>query len=334
MSTGYWILAILLVLPTALFPRSAFTFLRAFVPLFLRKLPSALATLLFVATLVFALTKAAGGETSWGEGRVDEAVRQNMIRQWGLDQPVWKQYLLHMAKIVQLDSMPSRMQRNKTMRTILRENLPDSVALGTRALILAIVLGMPIGVICAVRHNRWIDQFGSVLALVGVSVPSFILASLAVYFLARKWGLFPATDWLHPLHLWIPGACLGAFPFAAILRLTRASMLEALREDYVRTARAKGLAEWKVIVRHALRNSLSSVISYIGPVVAGLLLGSLVVERIFAIPGLGNFFVTTVNNRDMPLILGLTVFYSALLVFMNLVVDSLYPVLNPRLREA
>ena len=299
----------------------------------LRKLPMALVTLWFVATMVFMLTKAAGGEEMWGEGRIDPLVRQKMIEQWGLDKPVWQQYFIHMGQLAQLNTMPSRMQRNKTLRDILADHLPYSVALGMRAILLAVIFGIPIGVLCALFHNRWIDQSGTVLALVGVSVPSFILASLAVYFLARKWRLFPASEWTGPWALWIPAACLGAFPFAAILRLTRASMLEALREDYVRTARAKGVPEWKVVLRHALRNSLTSVVTYVGPVVAGVLLGSLVVEKIFVIPGLGDFFVKTVSNRDMPLILGLTVFYSALLIFMNLLVDALYPILNPRLRD-
>ncbi len=312
---------------------SVWMFLCTFVPSLLKKLPMALLTMWFVATTVFLLTKAAGDNMVMTEGRMDETVRQNIIRQWGLDQPLWKQYFVQMTKLAVLDTMPSRIQNGKTMRDILHDHLPASVALGGRAMLLAVLLGIPIGVLCALYHARWFDHVGKGVALLGVSVPSFILASLVLFVVSRKMGWVPAMQWKEARYLWGPAACLGAFPFAAVLRLTRASMLEALSEDYVRTARAKGVAEWKVIVRHTLRNSLGPVVTYLGPVAAGLLTGSLVVEQIFAIPGMGDMFVRSVQNRDMPLILGTTVFFSALLVFLNLVVDALYPVLNPRLRD-
>ena len=209
------------------------------------------------------------------------------------------------------------------------------------------------------------------MALGGVSVPSFILASILLFLFCRQWDFFGiqlggmrTIGWTDPtekfnffgttyilipdgltgfpravweeicrFRLWIPSIALGAFPFAAILRLTRSSMLDALSQDYVRTARAKGVSPFKVVAKHALRNALTPVVTYMGPVTAGVLTGSLVVETIFAIPGLGKFFVDMVNNRDMPLIMGLTVFYSALLIMMNLLVDAVYPILNPKLRK-
>jgi oligopeptide transport system permease protein len=324
---------------------------------FLSRLPTAFITLVIVASICFCLTKIAGEEAAFGDRPPTPEVRAEIERKWGLNLPLHQQYLLHMSKLLTLDSMESRIQKNKTLRDILREQLPSSLRLGFRALILALVFGVPIGVMSAVYHNRAIDNGGTIFALVGVSVPSFILASVALYILSRKLGWFPPIGWDRPsvpawvnrdgmppfmgevvdevfrLRLWIPAACLGAFPFAAILRLTRSSMLDALQQDYVRTARAKGLNATTVIVRHALRNALTPVVTYLGPVTAGVLTGSLVVEKIFAIPGIGRFFVECVNNRDMPLIMGLTVFYSALLIFMNLLVDAVYPILNPRLRR-
>ncbi|MEQ8820405.1 MAG: ABC transporter permease [Sumerlaeia bacterium] len=315
----------------------AAVFFRAFLPTLLKKLPIALGTLWFVATLVFLLTKLAGGEADMigGEGRMDERTRQAIMQRYYLDQPLHIQYVKNMQKVAVFDSLPARTKQDRTLRELLSQHLPASIGLGWRAVLLAVLLGVPIGVMCAVKHNEAIDQGGIVLSLLGVSVPNFVLASLAVFFLARVLGWLPATGWHESWwRMWIPAACLGAFPFAAILRLTRASMLEALRQDYVRTARSKGVAEYKVVLRHALRNSLSSVVTYIGPVVAALLTGSLVVEKIFAVPGIGELLVHSINNRDMPLLLGLVVFFSATLIFMNLLVDSLYPVINPRLRDA
>lgn len=350
---------------------------------FLEKLPIALLTLVIVATICFSLTKLAGEEAAFGERDVTPEVRAEISRQWGLDRPIYVQYWLHMRRLLVLDSMESRVERNKTLRDILGSHLPSSVRLGARALMLALLLGVPIGVLCAVYHNGAIDNGGTFLSLTGVSVPSFILASFAIYFLSRKWNLLPAIGWEHPteefrafgfrffllpepleiekplseygffhriwlhflifvhgtleeimrLRLWIPAACLGAFPFAAIMRLTRSAMLDALQQDYVRTARAKGLSPTKVIARHALRNALTPVVTYIGPVTAGILTGSLVVEKIFSIPGLGRYFIESVSNRDMPIIMGLTVFYSAFLILMNLLVDAVYPILNPRLKR-
>lgn len=330
---------------------------------FLKKVPIAFLTLLVVASICFGLTKLAGEEAAFGEKNPPPEVRAQIAKKWGLDKPWYEQYFLHLSKLMVMDSMESRVLKNKTLRDVLADHLPASVRLGLRALILAIVFGIPIGIVCAVYHNRIIDNLGTLLALTGVSVPSFILASFLVYFLCTEWNLFgmklgpmEAIGWARPMtptglynstpgflhgtideifrfRLWVPAIALGAFPFAAILRLTRSSMLDALGQDYVRTARAKGVAPWKVIARHALRNALTPVVTYLGPVTAGVLTGSLVVEKIFAVPGLGKFFVDSVNNRDLPIIMGLTVFYSSLLISMNLLVDAIYPILNPRLKK-
>jgi len=320
---------------------------------FLSRIPIAFLTLVLVATICFSLTKLAGEEAAFGDRPPTPEVRAQIEAQWGLNLPLHEQYLLHISKLLVLDSMESRIQKNQSLRDILQSHFPASLRLGFRALILAIALGIPIGVISAVYHNRVIDNGGMLFALVGVSVPSFILASITLYVLSSyfRWNVIgwdrpsfpgwmgesmranPVVQEIFRLRLWIPAACLGAFPFAAIIRLTRSSMLDALQQDYVRTARAKGLTAWKVVVRHALRNALTPVVTYLGPVTAGVLTGSLVVEKIFAIPGIGRFFVDSVSNRDLPMIMGLTVFYSALLITMNLLVDAVYPVLNPKLRR-
>jgi len=268
------------------------------------------------------------------DGRVDASVEEARREALGLNDPLWKQYISQVGPLMILDSQPSRIQRNKTIRDILRDHLPKSASLGWRAIFLALSFGIPIGIIAALNHNGVVDKSSTILALTGVSVPNFVIGSLVVYYFVRKLGWFQATEWAsNPNNLWIPAAALGAFPFAAILRLTRASMLDALREDYIRTAKAKGLSTFKVVVKHALRNSLTSVVTYVGPVVAGILIGSLVIEKIFYIPGIGDMFVKSVSNRDTPLVLGISVFFCMMLIFMNLVVDSLYPVLNPKLRD-
>ncbi|CAN5199713.1 oligopeptide ABC transporter permease OppB [soil metagenome] len=330
---------------------------------FLQRLPIAALTLWVVATMCFVLTKLAGEDAAFGERNPTPEVRAEIIKKWGLDRPYYVQYWMQMKKLLVLDSMESRKQKNKTVRDVLKANLPSSLRVGFRALLLAIILGVPIGVWCAVYHNRPPDNGGTFISLMGVSVPSFILASFAIYFLTRSWSWpftevrifkpMPALGWetafytmpdkphfwdqileeLSRHRLWIPAACLGAFPFAAIMRLTRSAMLDALQQDYVRTARAKGVAAWKVIMHHALRNALTPIVTYIGPVTAGVLTGSLVIEKIFAIPGIGRFFVESVSNRDMPMIMGITVFYSSILIVMNMMVDAVYPILNPRLRR-
>lgn len=301
---------------------------------FLKRIPGALLTLWLVATLVFLLTKAAGSEAILGEGRNTPAVREAFEKEWLINEPLHVQYVAHMRKLLVFDSMESRKQRGRTLRDVLGVYFPQSVRLGVRAIFLALLFGVPIGVVCAVWHNRFIDSAGTTLALLGVSMPSFILASLVIFIFVRQLAWFPAAEWAEgPWRIWVPSACLAAYPFAAILRLTRAATLEALKEDYIRTAHAKGVPAWKVVMRHALRNSLQPVVTFVGPVTAGVLTGSLVVEKIFVIPGIGRFFVESVSNRDLPLIMGLTVFYCGLLVGANLIVDALYPILNPRLRR-
>lgn len=333
MTAIYIILGIALLVFLIFKRDSVLLFFKTFFPIFLAKLPIAILTLWFVATLVFGLSKLSGDDVILTEGRIDELSLEAYRERNGLNDPIFVQYLDQLSLIVQFDSRPSRVERGKTIRTVLKDHLPVSAALGFRAITLAIILGIPIGILAALFHNRWVDQLGTLFALVGVSVPNFVIGSLLVFFLVRQFGWFNATGWTDPMRMWIPAAALGAFPFAAILRLTRTAMLDSLREDYIRTARAKGLSAWRVVMRHALRNSLTSVVTYIGPVVAGILIGSLVVEKIFVIPGLGDMFVKSVQNRDTPLILGISVFFCGVLIFMNLIVDSLYPVLNPKLRK-
>ena len=332
---GWWIALIVVVALVIWARKGVVLFLRSFGPVFLKKLPTAILTLVMVSALVFFGAQAIGGQEDMliKEGRMDARTIEALRERYGFNDPIMVQYWNHLKLLIQFDSLPSPHQNNRTFRDILNNHLMVTVSLGWRALALAVIFGVPLGILTALWHNRWPDQAGMVLALIGVSVPNFIIATVLLYFLSRKWQIFPATEWADPVRMWIPAVALGAFPFAAVLRLTRASMLEALREDYVRTARAKGLSETKVVAKHALRNSLSAVVTYLGPVAAGLMVGSLVVETIFNIPGIGDMFVVSVQNRDVPLIMSISVLYCILLVSANLLVDSLYPVLNPRLRD-
>jgi oligopeptide transport system permease protein len=204
--------------------------------------------------------------------------------------------------------------------------------LGFLSIGIAIFVGIPAGVIAALRQNKWQDYLTMFFATIGVSVPSFVLATLLIYVFAIKLELLPAAMWDGFEYMILPAVALAGLPTAFIARLTRSSMLEVLAQDYIKTARAKGLSQRVVICRHALKNALIPVVTYIGPMAAGVLTGSFIIESIFAVPGLGRHFVTSIYNRDYTTILGITIFYSTLVVFLNLLVDLAYPLLDPRIK--
>jgi oligopeptide transport system permease protein len=301
----------------------------------IRRLLITIPTILVVISITWVLIKLAPGNFYSGEKRLPPAIEKSIREKYGLDRPWYQQYGKTMWNIVRhLDFGTSLRFEGQSVNTIIWRSLPVSAAVGILAYLLALIVGVTIGSIAALKQNsRW-DYTSMALAMLGISVPNFVLGpilvlifSLSLYWLPpSRWGGFPSRN------LILPVLTLSAIYMAYIARLTRAGMLEVLRSDYIRTARAKGLSEKDVLVKHALRGGLMPVISYTGPALAFLLTGTVVVERIFALPGLGNYFIQASLNRDEPLIIGIVAFISITLLLMNLLVDVLYAYLDPRVR--
>ncbi len=293
---------------------------------------SMLVVLLIITTATFVLMHAVPGGPFTAEKNLPESVMKNINERYHLNDPLWKQYTDYLANVVRGDLGPSFKYESRTVNDIIAESFPVSATLGTMAVLLAILLGIPAGIIAALRQNRWPDYLAMFGATIGISVPNFILATLFIYVFALKLELFPVAMWDGPEYAVLPAVALAAFPTAFIARLMRSSMLEVLGQDYIRTARAKGLSSYAVISRHALKNAIMPVVTYLGPLIAAIFTGSFVIETIFAIPGLGRHFVSSIYNRDYTVILGVTVFYSAMLVFLNFLVDIAYAWLDPRIK--
>jgi oligopeptide transport system permease protein len=301
----------------------------------IRRLLITIPTILAVITLTWALIKLAPGNFYSGEKRLPPAIEKNIREKYGLDKPWYQQYGKTMWNIVgHLDFGTSLRFEGQSVNTIIRRALPVSAAVGILAYLLALLVGITVGSIAALKQNsRW-DYASMALAMLGISVPNFVLGpllvlifSLSLYWLPpSRWAGFPSRNLILPI------LTLSAIYMAYIARLTRAGMLEVLRSDYIRTARAKGLSEKDVLIKHALRGGLMPVVSYTGPALAFLLTGTVVVERIFALPGLGNYFIQAALNRDEPLIIGIVAFISITLLLMNMLVDIAYAYLDPRVR--
>lgn len=293
---------------------------------------SMLVVLLVIITATFILMHSIPGGPFTAEKNLPEAVLKNINERYHLNDPLWKQYVDYLVNICKGDLGPSFKYENRTVNEIIAESFPVSVQLGTATVLIALALGIPAGIISALRQNKLPDYLAMFLATIGISVPNFILATMFIYIFALKLELLPAAMWGGPEYIILPAMALAGLPTAFIARLMRSSMLEVLNQDFIRTARAKGLAWFIIIYRHALKNALIPVVTYLGPLIAGIFTGSFVIETIFAIPGLGRHFVTSIYNRDYTVILGITVFYSTLLVFLNFLVDLAYGVIDPRIK--
>jgi oligopeptide transport system permease protein len=267
-----------------------------------------------------------------GAGRPPE-IERNIKGRYNLDAPLWEQYFSHLGRIVlQGDFGPSYRLEDYTVNEVIAQGFPVSASLGIFAMIFALTLGMSAGVISAIRRNSMLDVSVMALATLGIAVPNFVLASLAVVLFVFSWQLFPAAGWGTLSQVVLPSLCLGA-PFAGyIARLTRTGMMEVLGLDYIRTAYAKGLGDRRVVLRHALRGAILPVVSYLGPATAGILTGSLVLERIFFLPGLGSHFIEAALQRDYTLAMGMVLVYTFLLFLMNALVDLSYAFIDPRVK--
>ena len=303
-------------------------------PFIIRRLLITIPTIFVVITLTWGLIRLAPGNFYSGEKKIPKSIENNIREKYGLNKPWYVQYGRTMSHIVRLDFGTSLKYEGQSVNAIIARSVPVSATIGLLAYLLALSVGVLIGSVAALKQNSSWDYFSMAVAMIGISVPNFVLGPILVLGLSLNLYWFPPARWsgVFSRGLVLPVLTLSAIYMAYIARLTRAGMLEVLRSDYIRTARAKGLSERAVVIRHALRGGIMPVVSFTGPALALLLTGTVVVERIFALPGLGNYFIQASLNRDEPLILGIVAFISITLLMMNLLVDVAYAYLDPRIR--
>ncbi|HAH63112.1 MAG TPA: oligopeptide ABC transporter permease OppB [Treponema sp.] len=300
-----------------------------------KRLLGLIPTMFVIVTLSFFMIRLAPGGPFSSERKVSPEIMANLEHKYHMDEPLGMQYLRYLGDMVHGDLGPSFKNKDFTVNQLIGASMPNSLVLGVTALAIAVLFGISFGLLSAVRQNTWVDYTTMSAASIGLSVPLFVVGPLAVLVFALKLRWLPTSGWITGRGGWktiiMPAMTLALPYFSSIARLTRASVLETLRSDYIRTARAKGLKNSVVMVKHVLRGALLPVVSYLGPAFAGIVTGSVVIEQIFLVPGIGNFFVKSALNRDYTLILGTVIVYSAILVVMNLIVDILYGILDPRI---
>ena len=297
----------------------------------LKRIALAILTVWVVITVTFFVTRAVPGGPFMAEKAISKEAQAALEAKYGLDKPVMEQYFTYLKDVVtKLDFGPSLKLRGRMVMDVIADGMKTSVKLGLIAAFLALALGIVLGSVAALRRNTLLDKGIMVVATAFVSMPSFIMGTLLLLLFAVHWPIFPANGSTSN-GLVLPIITLSLYPMAYITRLTRSSMLDVLGQDYIRTARAKGVSPFKIIFGHALKNSLIPVITYFGPMLAYIVTGSLVVEQIFAVPGIGRAFVSSITNRDYPLIMGTTIVLACLIVIMNLISDILYKVVDPRI---
>jgi oligopeptide transport system permease protein len=299
-----------------------------------RRLLVAIPTLLLVITVAFFMMRAAPGSPFDSDRKLSPEIEKNVLAKYGMNKPLGQQYVDYLAGVVRGDLGPSLKYRDKSVLQILKENYAVSLKLGLSAIIIAAIMGISLGVLAALRQNRSVDYGVMTVAILGVCIPTFVTAPMLVLVFASKLGWAPTAGWNDGAlaNMVLPVTVMALPQIAIISRLTRAGMIEVLHSNYVRTARAKGLPEHRIVGKHALRAAILPLVSYLGPACAGLITGSLVVEKIFNLPGLGKFFVISALQRDYTVVMGMVIFYAALILVLNLVADLLYAALDPRVR--
>lgn len=298
----------------------------------LRRILTIIATLWVLATLTFFLLRIVPGGPFDSDKALPPEIKANVEAKFGLDKPLPVQYLNYLKGLATLEFGPSFKYEGRTVTEIIADTLPTSVELGCYSILLSVLIGLPLGILSAYKQNTWLDFSAMFMAVAGISLPSYFVGAILIYIFALQLNWLPPALWDDWLSKILPVVTLGTRPASLIARLTRAALLESIRSDYVRTARAKGLSESKVILKHALRNSLIPVITLLGPLCAFVLTGTFVIEYIFAIPGMGKYFIDAVTNRDYPLIMGVTMVFGFALVMANLIVDFCYALVDPRIR--
>jgi len=298
----------------------------------LKRLGISVVTIFIVITATFFLMRLMPGGPFDGEKPLPPEIKASLEAKYGLDKSLGEQYSMYLKDLLKGDLGPSMRYKGREVQEIIGYSFPASAKLGGVAVVISLVFGILLGIVAALKYNKWPDTICMVLATLGVTLPSFVIATLLMYIFGVKLSLVPITG----LDSWksyiLPSIALAGYSIAFISRLARSKLLEVLKSDYIRTAKAKGVNGRRIMFKHALRNTLIPIVTYVGPLIAGILTGSFVVEKIFAIPGLGREFVTTITNRDYTTILGVTIFYSTLLILCNLIVDIMYVIIDPRIK--
>ncbi len=288
-------------------------------------------TIFLVATLTFFLMNAVPGGPFVAEKSISEEAQQALNEKFGLDKPLHIQYKNYLKSAIQGDFGLSLRQRGRTVNDIIADKFPVSAQLGGIAALVALLVGVPLGSIAAFNRGKWIDNVIIVLTTCGIAFPSFVICTISMYIFGTSLGWLPTFGLTTPAHYVMPVFALAFYPTAYIARLMRSSMLDVIGQDYMRTARAKGLSKTKCLFKHALRNAILPVITYMGPMLAYTLVGSFIVEKVFTIPGLGREFISSITNRDYTVIMGTTIFLATLLILLNVVVDIIYKLVDPRI---
>jgi oligopeptide transport system permease protein len=298
-----------------------------------KRLLASVATLFAIITVSFFMMKFAPGGPFDQEKSPPENIRKAIEAKYHLDKPLYKQYFIYLKGLAKLDLGPSFKVAHLSVNDVIREGIGPTLKLGALAMLIAVSLGLLVGIIAALNHNSWPDHLVMSSAMLGISIPSMVLAPILLLFLGVKMRLLPVSGLESFSSYILPSICLSLFFIANIARLTRGSMLEVLSSNYIRTAKSKGLPTWRIVVFHCLKPTLIPVVSYLGPATAGMLAGSLVIEKIFVIPGIGRQFVDSAFARDYTMALGMILFYCTLVVFFNALVDISYMFLDPKIRN-
>ncbi|WP_419725066.1 ABC transporter permease [Terrisporobacter petrolearius] len=297
-----------------------------------KRILMAIFTIFVAATITFFLMKLVPGSPFASE-KANEIAQQALNEKYGLDKPVFEQYKIYLQQLLHGDlGVSYKLQRNVPVMTIIKQSFPISAKIGAMSIIFAILFGIPLGCLSALKREKWQDSVIRVISTLGIAVPSFVIATASMLLFAIQLKILPTYGLSGPSSYILPVFTLGFYPMCYITRLMRSSMLDALGQDYIRTARAKGMSEFVVTFKHALKNSLIPVITYLGPLVAFTLTGGFVVEKVFNIPGLGRYFIKAIDARDYNLIMGTTVFLASFIILMNLLCDILYKLVDPRIK--
>ena len=298
----------------------------------IKRVAISLVTIWAIITITFILMHSVPGNPFRSESKMPPGVYENLLKKYGLDKPLPEQYTIYLKRLLKGDFGESMKSRVETVNDMINRGFPVSAYLGLQALIIALCFGPALGVIAALNQNKWPDYLSMVIAILGISVPSFIMGTIFIQFLARNISWLPIAGWGTFAHTILPSLALAMMPLAYIARLMRSSMLEVLGQDYIKTAKSKGISKSAVVLKHAVRNAILPIVSVLGTLVSNLLVGSFVVEKIFGIPGLGMSFVSSISNRDYTLIMGTTIFYAIILIVMLLLVDIAYVFVDPRIK--
>lgn len=296
------------------------------------KLFYTLISLFILISATFFLMKAIPGDPFMSEKKVPAAIQERLYEQYGLNKPLYQQYFKYLGDIAQGDFGISMKKINQDVSTIIGDTFTASLKLGLVAIVVSVIVGVTLGLLAALYHRRLIDNIAMVVAVLGIAVPSFVIASLLQFVFSSKLHMFPTMGFKGPMYYVLPVTALAAQPIAFIARLTRSSMLEVLHADYIKTAKAKGLRWYAILFKHVIRNGILPIVTYLGPMTANIVTGSVVIEQIFGIGGIGKQFVQAISVRDYPVIMGITIFYGVLLMVARFLTDVAYVFVDPRIK--